>query len=186
VKPLFIKTASSILIAFASSASGAGERVSAAPKNLQWRSTECQLEQDNQVIAIRDCKVAFSSDARMYAVKTYDENLGQTLYFQIGLPGASSRHPDCLLISYTSGEEQSYCTVKTAWELGIKGAPKTFSQRPSTGSSGSSCPLVWSDRYRAYEDCKARLRRIYRGNLPFRVEIDTCGGMPLDVYKPCR
>jgi hypothetical protein len=44
-------------------------------------------------------------------------------------------------------------------------------------------PLIWSDRYRAYDDCVKRLNRIYRLNVPFQVEIATCGGPPLDVYK---
>ena len=53
-------------------------------------------------------------------------------------------------------------------------------------SSSPSCPLIWNDRYRAYDDCVTRLNRIYRLNVPFGVQIDTCGGPPLDVYKPCR
>ena len=44
-------------------------------------------------------------------------------------------------------------------------------------------PLIWSDRYRAYDDCVKRLERIYRLNVPFMVQIKTCGGPPLDVYK---
>ena len=44
-------------------------------------------------------------------------------------------------------------------------------------------PLIWSDRYRAYDDCVKRLNRIYRLNVPFMVQINTCGGPPLDVYK---
>jgi hypothetical protein len=135
-KRLRIRIITGVVVIAINSIIGVAGQVSGAPKNLQWRSTECQLEQDNQVIAIRDCKAGFSSDARLYAVKIYDENLGQTLYFQIGLPGASSRHPDCLLISYTSGEEQSYCTVRTARELGISRAPRTFTKKTTGGNSG--------------------------------------------------
>ena len=103
---------------------------------LQWRSTECQLEQDGSVIAYRPCNAAFTSDAWMYAVKVYDENLRQNLYFQIGLPGASGTSVrECLRIDYEGGEQQTYCTVKTPWELGISGAPRAFSQKPVRGNT---------------------------------------------------
>jgi hypothetical protein len=45
-------------------------------------------------------------------------------------------------------------------------------------------PLIWSDRYRAYDDCVKRLNRIYRLNVPLLVQTATCGGPPIfDVYK---
>ena len=44
-------------------------------------------------------------------------------------------------------------------------------------------PLIWSDRYRAYDDCVTRLNRIYQSNVPLLVQFKTCGGPPLDVYK---
>jgi len=52
-------------------------------------------------------------------------------------------------------------------------------------SSSPSCPLIWSDRYRAYDDCTRRvMRSALRQWDPFGTR--TCGGPPIDVYKPCR
>jgi hypothetical protein len=138
VWPCLARITGVALLSFAGSIVDIGNPLMAAPQKLQWRSTSCQLEQDGKVIAYRDCKVAFSSNARMYAVKVWDENLGQSLYFQIGLPGASSSHPECLQIDYEGGEQQSYCTVKTAWELGIKGAPRSFTQQPAASRPSST------------------------------------------------
>lgn len=43
-------------------------------------------------------------------------------------------------------------------------------------------PLIWSDRYRAYDDCTRRvMRSALRQSDPFGTR--TCGGPPIDVYK---
>ena len=191
MKLRLIKTTSSIFIAATSSFFGVAEQASAAPKNIQWRTTLCLIgDGDGQVINHMDCQAGFSYGGKLFAVKLFPTDGRPPAYYQVGSNGAFENGADeCLMVKFHEvhgGVFESYCTVKTPWELGIKGAPRTFSQSSNTSSSGPSCPMVWSDRYRAYEDCKTRLQRIYRGNVPFRVERDTCGGPPLEVYKPCR
>jgi len=103
--------AASLLVALPVSAQGA----------LQWRTTECQVQDSSgQVIARNRCQAGFAHDTAIRAIKYWDNN--RWIYNQVGQDGATfGQDRECIYVRYDNQESQLFCTIKSPEQLGIKG-----------------------------------------------------------------
>ncbi len=103
--------AASLLVALPVSAQGA----------LQWRTTECQVQDSSgEVIARNRCQAGFAYDTAIRAIKYWDNS--RWIYHQVGQNGVSfGKDRECIFVSFDDDSSQLFCTVKTPEQLGIRG-----------------------------------------------------------------
>ena len=132
------KTKGIVLLALLGSVVGTSNPALAAPKNLQWRSTRCEVGTKEKVLRRMDCTVAFTSKGEIYGVKFIHQN-GTNVYFNYDQDYTNQTNiRECLTVEFKNGVEENYCTLKTPWELGIKGAPYAVS--PSDSNNAQPAP----------------------------------------------
>jgi hypothetical protein len=165
----FSKTQGIVLLALLGSVVSTSNPSLAAPKNLQWRSTRCQLDNGKEVIYEMDCKVAFASGGKIYAGKFFDERSNQTVYYEIGINGpgqgvAKDDIRECMLVNNPRGPRLNFCTVNTPWELGIKGAPYDVSPSEDTQPAPSSYVRPAGPDPNSFFNIRVRCDRAYPGH----------------------
>ena len=166
----FTKTKGIVLLALLGSVVGTSNPALAAPKNLQWRSTRCQIVKDDTVVRWMNCTVAFGPDAKLFSVKFFNPKDGKYKYYNYDQNYTYKTDVnECLTVEYDDKKDLSYCTVKTPWELGIKGAPRKFSE-PEPAPSYDTRPAPSYDTRPAGSDpnsffnIRARCDRAYPGH----------------------
>lgn len=66
------------------------------------------------------CSAGFASDGVIRAVKYYWPG-GEAEYLEIGQNAHFTGSSDCVEVNYTDGDTWSFCTVPSAYQLGIMG-----------------------------------------------------------------
>jgi hypothetical protein len=92
-----------------------------AQSNLQWRTTECQVQDSSgEIVARNRCQAGFAYDTAIRAIKYWDNN--RWIYHQVGQNGATfGKDRECIFVSFDDQTTQLFCTVKTPEQLGIRG-----------------------------------------------------------------
>ena len=89
---------------------------------LQWRSTTCIFNSPgNNYHTTGPCHAGYATDMRVRAIKFWDAPNNSWMYNEVGQQGVGFAHaPECLNVYYTNGQE-SFCTTRSAYQLGIRG-----------------------------------------------------------------
>lgn len=89
---------------------------------LQWRTTQCQVQEGSTIIATNKCQAAFAYDTAIRAMKFWDGPNNRWIYLEIGRDGATfANDSECINVNYENGLNQLFCTVPTSVQLGIQG-----------------------------------------------------------------
>jgi len=95
--------------------------VHAGYNNLQYRSTTCQVQRGDVVISRGRCNAGFAYDTAVRVIKYWWPNGGAELSV-VGQSGTTFHgDPTCLVNKYTDGDELTFCTVGSTYDLGIIG-----------------------------------------------------------------
>jgi len=90
-------------------------------RNLQYRSTTCQVQRGEVIISRGKCNAGFAYDTAIRVIKYWWPE-GDVELSVVGQQGTTF-HGDstCLINNYKGGDELIICTVKSGYELGIMG-----------------------------------------------------------------
>lgn len=96
--------------------------VQAGPGRLQWRTTQCQVQEGREILFYGECQAGFAYDVAVRAIKFFHSN-GSVEYLEASRNArlGGSAAPECLSVRYTDGDTWLFCTVPTPEQLGIQG-----------------------------------------------------------------
>jgi hypothetical protein len=90
--------------------------------NLQYRSTNCQVQRGDVVISRGKCNAGFAYDTAVRVIKYWWPEGGSELSI-VGQQGTTFHggDPTCLVNNYTGGDRLIICTIGSTSNLGIIG-----------------------------------------------------------------
>ena len=89
--------------------------------NLQYRSTTCQVQRGDVVISRGKCNAGFAYDTAIRVIKYWWPE-GRSELSVVGQQGTTF-HGDstCLINNYVNGDQLTFCTTGSTYDLGIIG-----------------------------------------------------------------